>query len=90
MLRWFEYSLKKIEEWVDFNGKYSLEKKNSSGRKREKNEFLPFPHLAYPRHIFFFLVDSCLMLPYVCRLCRSAVSHLPLEPLCRKEITYSN
>lgn len=75
----FEYCAKKIEEWMSFNGKYSLEKKNDSrGDRKQISFFLSSTQLTMDA---FFLVDRCLMFPYVYRLCGSAISHLLLEPL---------
>lgn len=64
---------------MSFNGKYSLEKKNDSGGDRKQiSFFLPSTRLTIDA---FFLVDRCLMFPYVYRPYGSAISHLLLEPL---------
>lgn len=89
MLRWLEYSAEKMKNGWMLVGNSLWRKPIAVGEREKTNELLPIPHSASPRHTFS-LVDRCLMLLYVSRLRVSAVSHLLLEPLCSKEITYPN
>ena len=50
--------MQKYEEWMDFNGKFSLEKNDRSGRKGEKQmNFFAFPTQLPLDTLFLWLTD---------------------------------